>query len=197
MKARKWLSIIGITSLALAVIVLAYSMAGNFGAVLGLCLAVVILIKFLAYLGLFTLPGIASKMINWVIAIVIISILAIWIAGLWEKEKAVGKAKQEKLQAQAEVEFQKKLQKFYLPACDAKGECEEVPTVDAGPGTKHRIRADAPYRAVSIQPDGKRIEYNMPAGWESWTGAAPAGKVRLMNAKGVQTETPVEILRVQ
>lgn len=89
------------------------------------------------------------------------------------------------------------VEKFTLPPCTEDGECEEVPTFDAGPGTKHRLRGDAPYRAISVQSDGKRIIYDMPSGWETWTGAAPAGKLRLANAKGAKEKTLVEIIRVQ
>jgi hypothetical protein len=67
---------------------------------------------------------------------------------------------------------------------------EETSTVEAGPGTHHRLWANKPYQAVSVQMDGSRKLYPMPAGWESWTGAAPAGKLRLI-AK--EEETIVKI----
>ncbi len=57
---------------------------------------------------------------------------------------------------------------------------EEVPTVKVGPGTYHDLRANKPYQAVSVQPDGSRKIYNMPAGWETWTGTAPPGRLRLI-----------------
>ena len=130
-----------------------------------------------------------------VIIVLIALSLTLVFALQYKKEQAKSKAERAKAQAQAEI--QKKPQTFILPACDKNDACEEVPTFDAGPGTRHRIRADAPYRAVSVQSDGKRITYPMPAGWETWTGAAPAGKLRLTNAKGAKTETLVEVLREQ
>lgn len=98
---------------------------------------------------------------------------------------------------QARIELKEKTQSFYLPPCDETGECEEVPTVDAGLGTRHRIRADAPYRLLSTLPNGKQKIYNMLAGWDTLTGGTPAGKVRLMNAKGAKEKVLVEIIRVQ
>ncbi len=88
-------------------------------------------------------------------------------------------------------------QTFCLPPCDEKGKCNEVLTIYGGPGTLHRLRGNAPYRAIANQLDGKRIIYDMPAGWESWTGEAPAGRLRLINAQGVKTTTLVEIVRVR
>ncbi len=76
------------------------------------------------------------------------------------------------------------VEQFSLPYSDElkkEGkEQEEIPTVEAGPGTRHRLWANKPYQAVSVQMDGTKEFYNMPAGWESWTGAAPAGKLRLI-----------------
>lgn len=89
------------------------------------------------------------------------------------------------------------MKKFYLPPRGDNTEYEEVPTVDVGPGTSHRLRADAPYRAISLKPDGTSKTYNMPAGWETWNGAAPAGKLRLICAVGAKEKTLVEITRVR
>jgi len=128
-----------------------------------------------------------------IVAIILIAILLIFIFVSKEKER---KARRAELQAQAQVEFRNKLEKFVLPPCD-NDECTEVLTVDAGPGTEHRLRGNTPYRAISVQSDGKRIIYNMPSGWETWTGAAPAGKLRLLNVKGAKAQALVEVLRVQ
>ena len=57
---------------------------------------------------------------------------------------------------------------------------KETPTVWVGPGTYHVLEANKPYKAISIQPDGSRVVYEMPAGRESWVGAAPAGRLRLL-----------------
>ncbi len=89
------------------------------------------------------------------------------------------------------------MEKFLIPPCDEKGECEEVPTVHVGPGTIHRIRADAPYKGISTKKDGKRVFYDMPAGWETVTGGANAGIMRLVNIKGAKKDVLVEIIRVQ
>ncbi|NCN94761.1 hypothetical protein GW888_00840 [Candidatus Wolfebacteria bacterium] len=131
-----------------------------------------------------------KRSVGWVFPVILLLLVAL--LGYWYHNEQV-----KNLRKQTRIEFQKQLQSFYLPPCTEDSECEEVPTVDAGPGTKHRIRADAPYRAVSVQPNGKRIVYNMPEGWETWTGAAPAGKLRLLNAKGAEKEILVEILREQ
>lgn len=60
---------------------------------------------------------------------------------------------------------------------------KEVPTVEVGSGTRHRLWSNKPYTAVSVQLDGSRILYDMPAGWESWTGAEPMGRLRLIGKK--------------
>jgi len=70
---------------------------------------------------------------------------------------------------------------------------EETPTVEAGPGTHHRLWANKPYKAVSIQKDGSRINYSMPAGYETWNGAEPSGRLRLI---GIEEDTIVRILNL-
>ena len=132
------------------------------------------------------------------VAVILIAILLIFVfVSRYKDKEEKYKAEESKRQVQAQIELQNRTQKFTLPPCTEDGECEEVPTVDAGPGTKHRLRGDVPYRAISNQPDGKRIIYPMPAGWETWTGTAPAGKLRLANAKGAKEKTLVEVIRVR
>jgi len=82
------------------------------------------------------------------------------------------------------VQQQPAVEQFSLPYSDElkkEGkEQEGISTVEAGPGTYHRLWANKPYMAVSVQMDGTKNLYNMPAGWESWTGAEPAGRLRLI-----------------
>jgi len=76
------------------------------------------------------------------------------------------------------------VEQFTLPYSDElKKECkpqEEIPAVEDGPGTLHRIWANRPYIAVSVEADGNRKHFNMPAGWDSWIGHWPPGRLRLV-----------------
>lgn len=74
-------------------------------------------------------------------------------------------------------------QKFVLPYSDElkkEGKSQqEIITVEDGPGTFHRLWANKPYVAISLEIDGRK-SYNMPAGWNSWTGHWPPGRLWLM-----------------
>lgn len=110
----------------------------------------------------------------WLIPIVLI-IVGI---GLWPR----GTAQRKSYPIAAEA------REFYLKVG------EEIPTVEVGPGIHHRLWANKPYLAVSIQMDGSRIIYSMPAGYETWNGAEPVGRVRLI---GVEENTVVKIVKVK
>ena len=71
---------------------------------------------------------------------------------------------------------------------------EETPTVEVGQGTRHRLWADKPYLAVSVQKDGSRITYPMPDGGETWNGDEPGGRLRLL---GVEGDTLVKIVSLK
>lgn len=67
---------------------------------------------------------------------------------------------------------------------------EPVQTVEAGPGTHHRIQSDKKFIAVSIQPDGSEKRYEMPAGTSYLNGRAPWGRILL---EGIEDGTRVKI----
>ncbi len=67
---------------------------------------------------------------------------------------------------------------------------EPVQTVEAGPGTHHRIQSDKKFIAVAIQQDGSERKYEMPAGTSYWNGAGPWGRLLL---EGVEDGTRVKI----
>lgn len=71
---------------------------------------------------------------------------------------------------------------------------EEMPTVEVGRGTRHRLWANKSYLAVSVQKDSSRITYSMPSGWETWNGNEPAGRLRLI---GIEPSTLVKIVKVK
>jgi len=130
-----------------------------------------------------------EKTPRWLWQTLIGIVIALCVVGfLWKKQNTTITA----------PKIQLKTEKFTLPPKEAlNSECEEIPTVDVGPGTIHRLRGDAPYRVISGKPDGTSKIYNMAAGWSTWTGSAPAGKLYLMSAKDVESPTLVEIVRVQ
>ena len=71
---------------------------------------------------------------------------------------------------------------------------EETPTVEAGPGTQHRIWGNKPYAMRRVLPDGSEKIYPMPSGWETLTGVEPLGRVRLI---GKEEDTFVQIVLVK
>ncbi|OGG43237.1 hypothetical protein A3G50_01090 [Candidatus Jorgensenbacteria bacterium RIFCSPLOWO2_12_FULL_42_11] len=118
-------------------------------------------------------PGAArAKNKLWLVIAVILLGLLIWVG--------VGKKKA--------LPPQQAAAKFRLKAG------EETPTVEVGQGTHHRLWADKPYLAISVQRDGSRITYPMPDGWETWNGDEPGGRLRLI---GVEEDTLVRIVPVK
>ncbi|MEK7624320.1 MAG: hypothetical protein AAB404_01145 [Patescibacteria group bacterium] len=71
---------------------------------------------------------------------------------------------------------------------------EETPTVEVGFETRHLLWANKPYQAVSVQKDGSRIIYPMPAGPETWNGDEPGGRLRLI---GKEEDTVIKIVEVK
>ena len=67
---------------------------------------------------------------------------------------------------------------------------ELTQTVEAGPGTHHRLQSDKKFIAVSIQADGSEKKYEMPAGTSYWNGAAPWGRL-LLEAKEAGTRVKI------
>lgn len=70
---------------------------------------------------------------------------------------------------------------------------EPIQTVLNGPGTTHKLLSGKPFKAVSVQSDGRIIKYDMPAGISYWNGANPPGKLGL---EGLEADTVVEIIRI-
>lgn len=108
----------------------------------------------------------------WPIIAVILSGLFVWVG--------IGKKNAIPIQ-QAAIEFHLKVG-------------EETPTVEVGLGTHHRLWANKPYLAVSVQHNGSRISYPMPTGWETWNGDEPGGRLRLI---GEEDNTVVKIVKAK
>lgn len=68
---------------------------------------------------------------------------------------------------------------------------KERATVFVGPGTFHRISADKPWIAISVQPDGTLKEYESPS---SWKGGLSEG---LLIVRGVEDGTTLRFERVR
>lgn len=113
--------------------------------------------------------------ISFIIIIIIVVVLSSWLGA---PVKKISMTSNESPMPTAPIE------EFFLKVG------EVVQTVEAGPGTHHRIQSDKKFIAVAIQQDGSERKYEMPSGTSYWNGAAPWGRLLL---KGVEDGTRVKI----
>lgn len=132
----------------------------------------------------FILFGMTGKARRWLLTLVVIAIIGIAVIVSLGGRKEAKKQVHDFFHSSSPIQSQPAVEQFSLPYSDElkkEGKVqEETPTVEASPGTRHRLWANKPYMAISVQMDGSRNLYNMPAGWESWIGAEPAGRLRLI-----------------
>lgn len=67
-------------------------------------------------------------------------------------------------------------------------------TVWAAAGTHHRLTSNKPFVAISIEPDGSKMRWPMPAGKSVWNGANPGGSLLL---EGLEEGTIVGVKKVR
>lgn len=165
--------------------VLAYGVYLFFVPVSNNRLLVLPLIGAVGAMAFFAISGVRGTVVRWATRVLAVIAIVITIAFFFSGKKEAGAQAREPVAA---VQIAPRVEEFTLNTG------EEKPTVLVGPGTIHRVQANKAWVGIGAQPDGKVLEYPMPAGSSRWGGSEPED---LFWVRGVEDGTTLRFERVR